>query len=167
MNDLLSQAIKEAYAIGGASVQSYDTLEIRHPSQPTSIFIVKALHSITANLEDGAKVTFEAVGFNIRLPSSTSSGAQFLDIAIDNVDNRVGAFIEQTKASRDSVVIVYRPYLASDLSTPQMIPPLQLYLRAVKVRPEVITARASFVEVVNKRFPSEDYNRQRFPSLGG
>lgn len=167
MNDLLSQAIREAYAVGSASSTAYDTLEISHPSQPQSIFLVRSLAPLSANLEDGTAVTFEAVGFNLKLPSSTASGTQTLDITIDNVNNRVGDFINQTKTSRDPVVITYRPYLSSDLSTPQMIPPLKLYLKAVKVRPDVVTARASFIEIVNKRFPSDDYNRQRFPSLGG
>ena len=167
MNDLLSQAIREAYAVGSASHTTLDTLEISHPSQFQSIFLVRSLVPLSANLEDGTPVTFEAGGFNLKLPSSASSGTQTLDISIDNVNNRVGDFVAQTKTSREPVVITYRPYLSSDLSTPQMIPPLKLYLKAVKVRPDVVTARASFIEVVNKRFPSYDYNRQRFPSLGG
>lgn len=167
MNDLLSQAIKEAYAIGASSATRYDTLEISHPSQPQSIFLVRSLAPLTAKLEDGTDVTFEAVGFNMKLPASTQSGTQTLDISIDNVNNRVSDFINQTKASREPVEVTYRPYLSNDLSTPQMIPPLKLYLKAVKVRPDVVSARASFIEVVNKRFPSDDYNRQRFPSLGG
>ncbi len=167
MNELLSQAFKEAYATGAASEIPVDTLEIRHPSQPNSIFLVRGNNNLVATLEDGRVVTFEAAGFNIKLPSSSQEGTQALDLAIDNVNNRVGTFVNQTKTSRTPVEILYRPYLMSNLSTPQMIPPLLLFLKAVKVKPDVVNARASFPDIVNMRFPSEDYNRQRFPSLGG
>lgn len=167
MNDLLTQALKEAWAIGGPGGESWETLEIRHPNVPTPLYIVKGYQALTATLEDGQVVTFRPVGFNLKLPDSTNSATQSMDFSVDNVNNEVGNFINQTKKSRESVVITYRPFLVDDLSTPQMIPPLQLYLKSVKVQPAAVSARASFVSVVNKRFPNEDYNRDRFPSLGG
>ncbi len=62
--------------------------------------------------------------------------------------------------------VVYRPYLSDDLTQPQMDPPLVLYLKEIQVNTYQVTGRATFMDIVNKRFPSELYTRLRFPSLG-
>jgi hypothetical protein len=63
------------------------------------------------------------------------------------------------------VEVVYRPYLNTYLSTPQMNPPLVFYLKDIQVTPQQIVGKATFMELVNRRFPSELYSRLRFPFL--
>ena len=63
-NDVLQQAIIEAYASSPSDVFIYHTLEIKHPDfidddgKPTTIRIVQGFHGITATLETGEEVGF-------------------------------------------------------------------------------------------------------------
>lgn len=60
-NDVLQQAIMEAYASSPSDVLIYHTLEIKHPDfiddngNPITIFLVQGFHNITAKLETGKK----------------------------------------------------------------------------------------------------------------
>jgi len=166
MNAALSDAIKEAFAIAPAGTVILDTLEIRQPGVQGPIFLVKARRPITAFDENGDEWTFEPSGFQFTLPPSTEEGFQSLNIAIDNVGRRVIDFIEAAKSERVAIEIVYRPYLSTDLSAPQMIPPLVLYLKDVQVTTFQVTGRATFMDIVNKKFPALLYNRVQFPTLG-
>ena len=166
MNDSLSEAIKEAYATCPASMVVYHTLEIRQPTVQGAIFLVQSRTNLTALDEDGNERTFEPVGFQFALPPSNEEGFKSLNIAIDYVGRRVKDFIRIAKSSKIAVEVVYRPYLSSDLTAPQMDPPLVLYLKDVSVVQGQVTGRATFMDLVNKLFPYEKYNRQRFPALG-
>lgn len=63
-NDVLQEAIKEAYASCPSDVFIYHTLEIKHPDfvdddgNPTTIRLVQGFKNITAKLENGEKVEF-------------------------------------------------------------------------------------------------------------
>lgn len=166
MNDALSEAIKEAYAVAPANMVVYHTLEIRQPTVQGSIFLVQSRTSIIALDEEGEEHTFEPVGFQFALPPSNEEGFKSLNIAIDYVGRRVKDFIRAAKSSKVPVEIIYRPYLSNDLTGPQMDPPLVLYLKDVAVAQGQVTGRATFMDLVNKLFPFEKYNRQRFPALG-
>jgi hypothetical protein len=131
-----------------------------------SVFIVRAYQPITATDENSNVRYFEAVGFQLTLPPTDDAGYQSLSIAIDNVSRRVLQFVETAKSEKVPVEMVYRPFLSTDLSRPQMIPPLVLYLKDIRINNLQVTGKATFMDVVNKKFPSELYNRDRFPSLG-
>ena len=61
-NDVLQQAIMEAYASSPSDVLIYHTLEIKHPDfmddnrNPITIFLVQGFHNITAKLETGKHI---------------------------------------------------------------------------------------------------------------
>jgi len=165
-NTSLKDAIKEAFAYCPSSVVIYDTLEIRQPGVQDSVFIVRSHQAITATDEDGNVREFEPVGFQFTLPPTDDQGFQSLNISIDNVGRRVKDFVETAKSEQVPVEVVYRPFLSDDLSRPQMIPPLILYLKDIRISTLQVTGKATFMDVVNKKFPSELYTRDRFPSLG-
>lgn len=166
MNDSLQDAIKEAFAIAPSNKVILYTLEIRQEGVQDPIFLVRSLRSIDAYDENGVLHTFEPIGFDFSLPPSTDEGYQHLNIAIDNVGRRVIDFIEAAKASVEPVQIIFRPYMSDDLSSPQMDPPLVLYLKDVTITAAQVVGRATFADIVNKKFPSQLYIRERFPSLG-
>jgi hypothetical protein len=165
MNPALQEAIKEAYASAPANQCILHTLEIRQRGIQARIFLVRSLREITATLEDGNQQLFEPSGFNFSLPVSDNQGFQSLNISIDNIGLRVSDFCNRAVEQRVTVEIVYRPYLSTDLSAPQMNPPLLLYLKDVKVTSVQVTGRATFMDIINKHFPSELYIRDRFPTL--
>lgn len=166
MNDSLSAALKEAYALAPANVVIFHTLEVRQTGVQNQVYLVQARRAITAFDEDGIERTFEPTGFQFTLPPSSEEGFKSLNIAIDNIDRRVSDFINTAKDSDVPVEIIYRPYLSTDLSEPQMNPPLHLYLEDVQITSFQVTGRATFRDLTNMKFPNELYTRDRFPGLG-
>lgn len=166
MNDSLQAAIKEAFAIAPTTRVILYTLEIRQTGVQNPIFLVKSLRAIEAKDENGVTHAFEPIGFKFSLPPSTEEGFQSLNIAIDNIGRRVVDFIEAAKGTDTPIEIYLRPYASDDLNTPQMNPPLLLYLKDVSITATEVVVRATFADIVNKKYPSELYIRERFPSLG-
>jgi hypothetical protein len=167
MNTALKEALVEAYACAPSNVAVLETLEVSHPSLPGgTLYLVKNLADLTFTLEDTSTQLFKACGFNITLPAAGDSGLQELNIAIDNIDRAVSDFVYTASTYEQPVKLVYRPYLSDDLTTPQMDPPLELYLTDVSVTLFQVTGKATFVDVINTKFPADIYTRARFPSLG-
>jgi hypothetical protein len=166
MNDAYTDAIKEAFALAPANVVTYHTLQIRQIGVQASIFLVQSRRSIIAADENGDYHTFEPVGFQFSLPASNAEGFTSLNIVIDNIGRRVTQFIESATSAVQVVEVLYRPYLSTDLSQPQMSAPILLFLKDVEVNDLQVTGRATFMDLVNKKFPLELYNRETFPALG-
>lgn len=165
MNTALSEAIKEAFAITPADDLIYHTLEIRQVGIQSTVYLVQAQQPLVATDETNTQVTYIPSGFAFSLPPSNEDGFQSLTIAIDNVNQEAMDFIKLATGNKVPVEVLYRPYLASDLTKPQMIPPLLLYLTDVSVDTTTVTGTCTFMDVVNKKFPSELYTRTRFPTL--
>lgn len=166
MNNSLTKAIKEAYASVPVNSVAIDSIELIHPKLPASIRLVNQRQGMNLTLENGQTHFFDAVGFKFVLPAAGENGRQDLQITIDNVDKRISAFINQAKEFFEPVEIIYRPYLSTDLTTPQMNPPLVLTLQDVSITQFQVQAKATFADILNQKFPKEYYTRKRFPSLG-
>lgn len=166
MNPSLSDAIKEAFATVPSNQVILHTLEIRQEGVQDTIYLVQSHQYIEAIDEIGHTHIFEPGGFQFTLPPSTEEGFQSLNVAIDNVGRRVTDFLEAAKSQKVPVQMIYRPYLSTDLSEPQMDPPLKFYLKDIKVTAFQVTGRATFMDIVNKKFPSILYTREKFPTLG-
>ncbi|USN14415.1 hypothetical protein DONNERLITTCHEN_00140 [Janthinobacterium phage vB_JliS-Donnerlittchen] len=164
MNSALSEALKEAYATAPAGKAIVETLELRLQGSD-SIFIYRGVEPLQMRLETGEWVEFEPVPFQFRLPKSSETGSQSLDIQVDNVDARISDFITAARGSLSPVQVIYRPYLSDDLTGPQMDPPLVLYMKGATITATTASAQASFIDIVNKRFPNDYYTGDRFPGL--
>lgn len=164
-NTTLSAAIREAYALAPAGEVILETIQISHPSVAVPKFLVLDRQDQVFGLEDGSTAVFTACGFRMALPAAGDNGIQELDIAIDNVDQAIGDFIEQVVDSNLAVNVVYRPYLISNPNIPQMNPPLRLLLTDIVVTNVEVTGKATFGDVLNRSFPTQLYTRARFPSL--
>ncbi len=166
MNASLQDAIKEAFAIAPSSKVVIHTLEIRQTGVQTPIYISQTQTGINAFDENGVEHTFVACGFQFTLPPSGEDGFKSLNVAIDNVNRIASDFVEIARSQKVPVEIIYRPYLSDDLTTPQMNPPLVLYLKDVQITSLQVTGKCTFMDLVNKKFPSTLYQRVKFPSLG-
>jgi hypothetical protein len=144
-----------------------ETIEITHPLLSETIRLVKNREDLDLTLEDSMTHTFEGVGFNLTLPPAGDNGLQDLSLAIDNTEHKVTDFVNTIKGSKIPAQVKYRPFLLSDLTQPQISFPLVLFLRNVTLTAFDGVGRASFADLINKKFPSENYTRARFPSLGG
>lgn len=165
MNQALTAAIQEAYAIAPASVSVLQTLEIRHASMSEPLYFVQGFLNREMTLETGQTVVFNACAFDFKLPPTDESGLQEMEITFDNTDNRVSDFCEQAMVFPTPAEIYYRPYLSNDLTEPQMDPPLRLFLLDVKVSESQLSGRCAPADFLNMKFPREHYDAGRFPRL--
>lgn len=167
----LSQAIKEAYAAAPADVVILHTLEFRHPAftQPIRVVRDHADHTCTleaaAPVDGGLPVLFVGYAFDATLPDVTDGSAPEMQITIDNVSLEIENNIDAALQTADKVEVTYRPYLSTDLSAPQMDPPLTLTIVSISANNYTVTARARMGDFANKKFPSEEYTATRFPGL--
>ena len=166
MPSSLEDAIQEAYATARSDVVYLDTLQLSNPATG-DLWLVKDRVDHTLTLENGVDQIFTATAFRFTLPAAGENGIQELAIAIDNVDRRPAAYVEAVRTSNQPVVVSYRPYLSTDKSRPQMNPPLTLYLTDIVITAVEVSGRATFADVLNRKFLTEFYTRNRFPTIGG
>ena len=167
MNDSYKAALKEAFASCPPNVAVLMTLEFNHESLPAPIYLVNNTEDLNLTLEDGTTKLFEKANFQLQLPEKTDEGIQDLDLKICNVDRRISRFLDNASNFQTKVVCKYRAYLSNDFSQPQNDPPLLLALSDVVANIFAVTAKASFADLVNRKFLNELYTRTNFPSLGG
>lgn len=167
----LSAALEEAYASAPSDVVILHTLEFRHESFTTPLRVVLDHEVLNATLEAdapvdaGEVVVFVPYAFRFRLPDVSTSGMPEIEIEIDNVASEIVASLDQAAQSTSLIEITYRPYLSTDLTAPQMDPPLTLVLHDVEADVFAVRGRASFGDYGNRRFPGQLYDAERFPGL--
>lgn len=172
-NNVWSEALKEAYATAPTDVVIVNTLELRHPAFTEPIRVVadyvaiEALLESTAPLNPDEIVTFQPYQFDFQLPEVIDSGIPELIINIENISREIIRNIELAVPQTDKVEVTYRAYLNTDLVShgPHNDPPLHLTITNIQAKSTTIESRASIVDFVNKKFPSEEYNDVRFPGL--
>jgi len=173
----ISQAWKEAAATAPAGEVMLHTLEFRHPNfidevgQPTAIRVVLGHADLEAKLEVGAPlnpgefVTFIAFSFGMTLPETRIASSPELVITMDNVSTEIEANLALGTASPYKIEVTYRAYLASDLTTPQNIPPLTMTLAGASATDQQVEARANFGDPANLKFPDAAYTTTAYPGL--
>lgn len=175
--DRLSQAIKEAYASAPAGVIDIHTLEFRHPNfldefnVPAPIRVVLGHQILQAKLEDdapqnpGQYVTFIPMAFDLELPNVEHLAMPEIGISIDNVSRVIEDNLSIAAASPYPIEVTYRPYLNTDLSQPQMNPPLTMTLTSAEADDFKVNARATYGNAANVLVPRQVYNTERFPGI--
>lgn len=167
----LTAAIQEAYASAPASEIVHHTLELRHPVFTQPLRVVRDWQPLTARLEASAPadpltwVQFTPFAFEFSLPEVVHASVPEIVITIDNVSSQIVANLDAAANSADLIEVTYRPFLASDLSAPQMDPPLTLTIREAEATVFRIVARAGFMDLANRKFPRDLYTSERFPGL--
>jgi hypothetical protein len=167
----LSQALKEAYASAPANTVIYHTLEFRHSAFTQPIRVVKDFVNLTATLESTAPlnpstaVTFLAFAFDLTKPEVSPNNVPQITISIDNVGREIVSNIEAAITSTELVQVTYREFLSTDLSAPQNNPPLTMTVMAITADVFKLTATAGFPDLMNRKFPTTEYDAQIFAGL--
>lgn len=171
-NFTLSDALKEAYASAPSDVVILATIEIRHPAFTAPIRVVSDYIALNAKLEDsaplnaGETVEFIPFAFELGLPEMTDKGIPELSLRIDNVSREIMQHIELAMPLPDRLELTYRAYLSTDLTHgPHNDPPLHLNIISIEADAMAITAKASVIDFINKKFPNQEYDETRFPGL--
>ncbi len=164
---IFTDDIKENFATAPTNDSHWTPIEIIHPTDPTlNLRLINNLEDLTFTIEVGAKL-FTAANYDIGRLGSSAEGIQELNLAVGNVDKVAGDWLFEAATHNEPIEVIVHYYLQSDLTTPQLVPPVSLFLTDVEINVFQITGRLSFINLKDTPFPSESYTRKRFPSLGG
>lgn len=169
-----TQAWAEAAATVDATQVMQVTLEMIHSQfvengQPSPIRAVMDTQDQTFRLDEGAplnagqRVLFKAVPFGIEYPRIGKLGIE-APIWIDNVNREVARYLEPATTLNESVVVIFRGYLASDPDTVGH-GPFRLLLRSVKRKGARLDGTLTMANPTKLRVLREIYDSQRFPAL--
>lgn len=168
----LSAALKEAYASSPTSVVVYHTLEIWNAALSAPIRVVRDEVALDAKLEataprdPGALVTFAAYAFDIVPPEQTSTAVPTCTIEIDNVDRLILSQLDLAVVSGQPITILYRQFLSTGLSVgPENNPVMSLTAISVSATPQRIRMSAGFPDLLNRKFPAQEYDPEVFRGL--
>lgn len=170
-NPTLQQAIKEAYAAAPTDVVVLETLELRHPSFSVPVRLVRDTQDWSLTLESdapadpGEAVMFVGYAFAIEVPPVEDGAQPQAVVAIDNVSAEIVLEIEAAVTTAEPIELTYRPYLSTDTTGPQMDPPLHLVITQITANVMQITARATYGDYTNRKFPNREYTLTEFPGL--
>jgi hypothetical protein len=131
------------------------------------IYLVNDNRSLTALIETGEEIEFVRRNFAVNLFGSGEDGNRSVSVTIDNTDKEVLKFIGKIKLRRIPLEITFRTYLASDLSQPQNLRPLKLYMSNAVAKGSTISGEAKWINIQTAAFPNKTYSRWQFPSLTG
>lgn len=165
-DDNYKEATRQAFASATKNIAVIDSVVISHPDGGT-FYLVNNKEELTLTDEDASTNVYEPVAFRLQRPKQGESGSQELSLTVDNVDRRIGLFINAVKNSQIPVVVKQRYYLSTDFTSPAQNGALELTIVEASINAFEATMRARFVDVLNQSFPNELYTRDRFPSLGG
>ena len=156
VNYLASTGFKDLYPISEDFEDTYSKL-----------YLVNAPDDYGLSLQAGGPpVAFKSHGFNLTRPVINDQGVFTMNISMDNTDLSVTDYLQGSIASGEPIIIKYRIYLKSDTTMPQNDPPLELVLSDVKTDLFSVSGSATFADIVNLKFLTERYTRDKFPSLG-
>lgn len=161
----LTQEIKDLFGSGGDAV-TLQTLQFDHANFLVPYRIVNDAVDLVATLEDTQTVTFTACPFEAKIPSSTGSGVQAMQIKVDGVDQLFRREINAARRfSKNPIEMTYRIFTSLITSAPQNNPPLVLYISTFEIRGTTITFSASRSDFVNRNLFTRTYDRDVFPGL--
>jgi hypothetical protein len=172
-----SEALKEVYASNPVGEVVLETLEFIHPAfiddngNPDSVRVVCDGQDLFATLEPSAPmrpnqtVQFSAFAFDVTLPGFEEGQTPVMTITIDNVGRELTRELEAATQSLQPILVVHRIYLLTDLSGPQMDPPIQMTVQKATVDVNKVLFTCTLDDVTNVPFPRRLYTPDDFPGL--
>lgn len=157
--------MREALAMAPSRTVILHTMELLHPAFPAPVRMVQNTEGFDFTLETEEVFRFEPAAFRFSLPPTGDNGLQELALQLDNTDQRISDYLELIADNPEPIIVKYRAYLSSDLTTPQMSAPLTLFLSDLLITATDVTGRASFADIINRRFLIRTYNVGDFPGL--
>lgn len=160
----MSQALERVYASAPTNEFAVHTLELSHPAFTTPYRFVQAYDDLTAKLETGATVKFQASGIGLSLPKRSVQGREDLIFQLDNVSGEAIAAIRNALEAGGTVEVIYRVYLSNDLTAPAERA-VRLVATAARANIRSVAVVATFRDFVNKAWPRRRYTPQLVPGL--
>ncbi len=100
-------------------VYSIDTIEIRHPLFPETIYWTREPMGLTATDEDGNILEFNGVNFDISLNDTKNDLDENFLIILQDLDNAADGLLELIPLDNTNPIeVIYRAYNSDDLTAP-------------------------------------------------
>lgn len=173
-----SDAYKEAMTNAESDEVGFDTIELRHPrfvddnNQPMGLRFVIGQDDIQARIEQssllnpGEVVTFHEIDCEVTQPSVEEGAAPSIQLKLQNTSRDIATAIENASQSFDPIVVIYRPYLLTNLlEGPEIEPPYEFELADVSMDNFIVSGTAVLGDVSNFPFPNKTYKPSVFPGL--
>lgn len=173
----MSEALAEAYASSSIEDRVVDTLEFLHDAfvdgngNPTSVRVVQDYEDFVGTLENtaplnpGGTVTFKAAAFEFKQSGFSDGKIPTLQLTVSNIGRQLTTYLEQAISQTKPITLIYRTFLASDPSEPQIDPVVTMTLTAANVKTNSVTGTASLSDVHNWPFPNVRYTPETYPGL--
>jgi len=155
--------IETVYASAPSEYVILPTLEILVPGHEP-IRVVAAYEDLTAALETGETVTFQAGPFAYKEPSKDTNGQQNLTFSIANVTGEAQKAVEAAIDADVEVPINYRVYLSTDLTAPAK-KPYKMIMRGGSFEGVMVQIEAGYFDLLNTSWPRLRYVADFAPGL--
>jgi len=174
---MMKQALAEAYASANVTEIVMDTIELHHPKfvdefgRRTAVRMVRSFEDFRARLEGTAPmnpneyVTFYAIPFEMTQAGFKEGDVPTMQLTIANVSREITRYLELAIADRSNIQMIYRPYLESDPTEPQLLPVINMTITSAEASNMQVTASATLSDVHNWPFPAVKYLPSTFPGL--
>lgn len=155
--------LERVYASGGPEV-IIPTIELTCAAWAEPILICAGFEDQTVATEDARTLTFIAAGVDVALPKKSNTGSQTLTFAVDNVSGEAQAKIDAALEAEERVTLIYRTYLASDLSGPAE-PPYRMTVLGGDITGTQVQIEAGYFDLINVGWPRDLYTTSFAPGL--
>lgn len=180
MNEVLEEAIREAYAAAPADTIPLDTLELWHKSLEIPIRVVRwpiegpEPTQFQLKLEDNAErnpgetVTFYGLPFNIVLPEKSQETPGEFEIAITGANDVIEPYLENAALSGGPITAIYRSYIRGreDEGPVVVWPGVSITSPSIDGSTGTITMKGSVLNWLNKKF-GRKYTPGAYPAAVG
>lgn len=169
MNTSYDTALREVATQSPSNVAMLDTLSFSHPLAGVFNLVDDRKDLIASFTSGGDLVTYTASSFAFSLPDSSGEGVQNLKLTVPNANGEASKWLDQIPIDNEvPIEVIYRVYLTDKPSDygPLNDPPIKMFIRDIQIDVFSVSAVAVFKSIVNKKYPSEYYTLEKFPTLG-
>lgn len=154
--------LEQVYASGGDVIIS--TIELSCAAWAAPILICNGFEDQNVIDENGRALTFIAAGIDVALPEKGNRGSQMLTFAIDNVTGEAQAKIDAALEAEERVTLIFRTYLASDLTAPAETP-YRMTVLGGDISGSAVQIQAGFFDMIGVAWPRDLYTTNFAPGL--
>ena len=154
----MATILNELRASGGTDA-IINTIELIAASWPEPIFLCDGF----VDMMLGGRLA-RATGMAISLPKKDATGAQQLRFALENVRGEVSTLVRQSITDQETVRLIYRPFVSSDLINPADNP-LHMIVKSVTIKGTTVDVTAGFFNLIDTQYPRRVYSSDFAPGL--
>lgn len=168
----ITTAMKQTYAVCPTGVTLYQTIELYYAGWDEPVRVCRGYDTIEATLEltaprnPGEPVIFLPIGFGLKLPALRETELPYLEVSIFDASTLLVTPIDQAREDPDAQIdVIYRTFASNHLHEPGETYTPVLRMSNVHYDELSVSGRATYLDILNRRFPGREYGFDEFPGL--